>query len=212
MRISDRGSRRRRARVGAQAGFTLIELLVVIAIVALTAGAVTLALRDPTADRLEREAARLSALLEAARAESRASGLAVWWAPAQTDSGSAGFRFVGLPGDAARPQPWLDPEVRAEVAEGAPVGDADAAAGPGDGAAAPALIVLGPEAIIGAQRIALTLGGQRIELATDGLGPFVPAAPRSAAGALRSAPGAATAAAPGAGAPRAMATPARGVA
>ena len=56
-------------------GFTLIELLIVVAIVALASTLATLALRDPDASALEREADRLSALLEAARAESRASGL-----------------------------------------------------------------------------------------------------------------------------------------
>lgn len=177
MRISARGNRTAPPRAVA-AGFTLVELLVVVAIVALTAGAVTLALRDPAADRLAREAARLTALLEAARAESRATGIAVWWLPARSDQGHEGFRFVGLPGEAARHRDWLDPQVRAEVRPA----DADASAAGGFGraagaTAAPARIVLGPEAIIGAQRIVLTLGAQRLELATDGLGPFAPAQP-----------------------------------
>ena len=34
-------------------------------------------------------------------------------------------------------------------------------------------VLLGPEPLIGAQRIVLRLADQRIELATDGLGPFV---------------------------------------
>lgn len=186
MRTSARGNRTAPPRAAA-AGFTLIELLVVVAIVALTAGAVTLALRDPAADRLAREAARLAALLEAARAESRATGIAVWWLPARSDDGREGFRFVGLPGEAARHQSWLDPQVRAELL----TAGADAvAAGVGraaGGTMAPARIVLGPEAIIGAQRIVLTLGAQRLELATDGLGPFAPATPavERDAGALR---------------------------
>jgi len=142
----------RRAR-----GFTLIELLVVIAIVALTAGLASLALRDSAADRLEREALRLAALLEAARAESRATGLAVWWVPATDgasgEPGDGGFRFVGLPPSSTLPQRWLDPEVRAEV-----VG--------------PPQVALGPDALIGPQRIVLRLGSHRLALATDGLGPF----------------------------------------
>jgi general secretion pathway protein H len=32
---------------------------------------------------------------------------------------------------------------------------------------------LGPEPLIGAQRVVLRLGDQRVELGTDGLGPFV---------------------------------------
>lgn len=140
-------SARRRSR-----GFTLIELLVVVAIVALTAGLVSLALRDGSADRLEREGQRLSALLEAARAESRASGLAVWWRPAG-EADEPGFRFVGLPGEAGKARAWLQPEVRAEV-----VGASQ--------------VVLGPEALIGAQRIVLALGSQRLSLVTDGLSPF----------------------------------------
>ena len=34
-------------------------------------------------------------------------------------------------------------------------------------------VVLGPEPMIGAQRIVLRLDAQRLVLATDGLGPFV---------------------------------------
>ncbi len=52
-------------------GFTLIELLIVLVIVALASAVATLALRDPQASALEREADRLSALFEAARAEAR---------------------------------------------------------------------------------------------------------------------------------------------
>jgi len=33
-------------------------------------------------------------------------------------------------------------------------------------------VVLGPEPLIGAQRIVLRLGDQRLTLATDGIGPF----------------------------------------
>ena len=59
--------------------FTLIELLVVIAIIALATAGVGLALRDSGAAALQREGERLAALLEAARAQSRASGAAVRW-------------------------------------------------------------------------------------------------------------------------------------
>src|SRR5574337_2057930 len=134
------------------AGFTLIELMVVVALVAVAAGLVGLALRDPASQRLENEATRLSALLEAARAQSRASGLPVRWVPGTLD-GSGDFRFVGLPDSAGLPRHWLDPQVSAEVVGGR------------------GSVVLGPEPLIGPQRIVLRLADQRIEIATDGLGP-----------------------------------------
>jgi general secretion pathway protein H len=149
-RTSVPGSELRRQR----RGFTLIELMVVIAIIAIGAGVVSLALRDPAASRLEQEAARLSALLESARAQARASGLAVRWELAVPgNSDGAQFRFVGLPPSAAMPTHWLNDGVSAEVI----------------GARA---VALGPEPIIGAQRIVLRLDERRLALATDGLGPF----------------------------------------
>jgi general secretion pathway protein H len=50
------------------AGFTLIELLVVVALIAIATASLSLALRDPAESQLRREADRLAALLEAARA------------------------------------------------------------------------------------------------------------------------------------------------
>jgi general secretion pathway protein H len=172
-------------RPGHLHGFTLIELLIVVAIVAVASAVVTLAVRDPQASALEREADRLSALLEAARAESRASGLPLLWVPVKegaTVGGSsvrpepstdadgrqnanvsgrasgeqtAGFRFVGLPSRLGFPEHWQSPGVTAEVI-GAPA------------------LVLGPEPLIGAQRVALRLADRRLTLASDGLGPFLP--------------------------------------
>ncbi len=138
-------------------GFTLIELLVVIAIVAVSAGLITLSLRDGHAAKLEEEGARLAALLEMARAEARVSGVAVRWVPkvegnADPDP-AVQFRFVGLSAAQALPTRWLDPATRAEVV-GAPQ------------------VLLGPEAILPPQRIVLRLEAQRLELASDGLGPF----------------------------------------
>jgi general secretion pathway protein H len=138
-------------------------LLIVVAIVALASTLATLALRDPDASALEREADRLSALLEAARAESRASGLAVRWVPAPAsqageeagEENAPHFRFVGLPAALNLPQRWLTPQVQAEVV----------------GARS---LLLGPEPLIGAQRVSLRLGDRRLTLATDGLGPFEP--------------------------------------
>jgi general secretion pathway protein H len=142
-------------------GFTLIELLVVVALIAIASTVASLALRDPAAMQLEQEAARLAALLEAARAEARASGLRVRWMPSRRAVGEAdragGFTFIGLPtpadSPAALPSHWLNAGVRAQV-----VGATE--------------VRLGPEPLIGAQRIVLALDERQLVLATDGLGPF----------------------------------------
>jgi general secretion pathway protein H len=60
-------------------GFTLLELLVVVAIMAIATAGVSLALRDSSQTQLEREAQRLAALLESARAHSRMSANPVRW-------------------------------------------------------------------------------------------------------------------------------------
>ena len=134
-------------------GFTLIELLLVVALIAIASGVASLALRDPAAARLEQEAARLVALLESARAEARASGLAARWEPLSEQADGSGFRFVGLPATQPLPTHWLDTSTAAQVI----------------GARA---IVLGPEPLIGEQRILLRLDNQRLVLSTDGIGPF----------------------------------------
>ncbi len=147
-------------------GFTLIELMVVVALIAIASAVASLALRDPASTRLEHEGARLVALLEAARTEARAAGLRASWEPRAEQEGVEGFRFVGLPPATDMPTRWLAPGVRAEV--------------PGARA-----VQLGPEPLIGAQRIVLHLNEQSLTLATDGLGPFIVvdtdalAAPRS---------------------------------
>jgi general secretion pathway protein H len=134
-------------------GFTLIELMVVVALIAIASAVASLALRDPASTRLEHEGARLVALLEAARSEARAAGLTASWEPRSEQEGTEGFRFVGMPPSSELPTKWLAPGVTAEVL----------------GARA---VVLGPEPLIGAQRIVLHLESQSLTLATDGLGPF----------------------------------------
>jgi general secretion pathway protein H len=134
-------------------GFTLIELMVVVTIIAVASALVSLALRDPTAGRLDHEGARLVALLEAARTEARSAGLTASWEPRSGEEGVAGFRFVGFPPSAELATRWLEPGVTAEV-QGAPA------------------VPLGPEPLIGAQRIVLHLGDQHLVISTDGLGPF----------------------------------------
>jgi general secretion pathway protein H len=132
--------------VARRRGFTLLELLVVIAIIALGSAGVAFAMRDSAQTQLEREAQRLAALLESARAQSRASGQAVRWRVTPD-----GFRFDGLPTDTL-PRTWL---------------------APGIAASGPASVVLGPEPIIGRQSIVLSAaGGRQLRVETDGLRPF----------------------------------------
>ena len=134
-------------------GFSLLELLVVISIMALATAGVALSLRDSGQSQLEREAQRLSALLEAGRAQARASGTLVSW---QAQAQGPGFRFEGLPADNSLPTQWLDAGTR--VAEGS-------------------VLVLGPEPLLPPQRTVLThidTPELRVSVATDGRRPFAP--------------------------------------
>ena len=138
------------------AGVTLLELLVVLAIMALASAGVSLALRSAPGTQLEREAGRLAALLEAGRAASRASGRPVYWRP-----GSDGFVFEGLP-PATLPGHWLAPGVRVQSLQG-------------PGAAPVSALVLGPEPVLGPQRVDLShtdAPDQSLSLVSDGLHPF----------------------------------------
>lgn len=147
-------------------GFTLLELMVVIALLAIAVGMVSLSLRDGDSARLDEEATRLGALLEGARARARSMGRDVRW---QASADTPGFRFTGLPAGVQMPTTWLDERTRAEVI-GAPL-------------ASPGQLRLGPEPVIGVQRVVLRLGERQVVLATNGLGPFVqvdPAAPAHA--------------------------------
>jgi general secretion pathway protein H len=144
-------------------GFTLLELLVVIAIIALATAGVGLALRDSGQAALDREAERLAALLESARAQSRASGIAVRWRA--TPQGPASFSFDGLPVDSL-PTHWLAEGIAAQALTG-------------NGIAVPAL-QLGPDPIIAAQQVLLTMDGpdaHSVRIGTDGLRPFAIVAP-----------------------------------
>jgi len=146
-RTSAPGSKPRRAA----AGFTLLELMIVMVIVAVATGLVALTLRDRSQSQLETEAARLSALLETARTQSRIVGTEVRWKPLP----AGGFEFSGLPVSAAKELPthWLEGETTATVV-GAPQ------------------LRLGPEPLLPAQRVVLHLDNRQIAVGTDGLSPF----------------------------------------
>jgi general secretion pathway protein H len=130
------------------AGFTLLELLVVISIIAIASAGVAFALRDAGGDPLERDAQRLAALLESARARSRLSGQPVRWV-----AGDGAFRFEGLPANAL-PTQWLSRDTQVSGRR---------------------VLVLGPEPVIGPQAVVLTSADhpdRAVRVATDGLRPF----------------------------------------
>ena len=156
MPTSAAGNRRR----GVGSGFTLIELLVVMAIIALAMAGVGLAMRDSGQDTLDREAERLAALFEAARAQSRASGVPVRWHLTEQ-----GFVFEGVEKDAL-PSHWLASGIQVQglMANGVRVN----------------ALQLGPEPIIAAQQVAIgaeAAPGRSLLVATDGLRPFAVSQP-----------------------------------
>ncbi len=125
-----------------------MELLVVIALMALVSVGVVFAMGDNGQDQLQREGQRLAAQLEAARAQSRASGQAARWR-----ADSTGFVVEGLQGGSRR-SAWLNPPVATRTS--------------GD-------IVLGPEPLIGPQTIAIShpqRAANTVVIATDGVRPF----------------------------------------
>jgi general secretion pathway protein H len=127
---------------------------VVIAIIAIATAGVSFAMRDSSAAKLDREADRLAALLESARAQSRASGVAVRWRLVE-----GGFVFDGLPADAL-PSGWAAEGITAQASLA-------------NGAQVPAL-QLGPDPIIAAQQVTLYSAGppaRVLRIATDGCAP-----------------------------------------
>jgi general secretion pathway protein H len=130
-------------------GFTLLELLIVISIMALATAGVSLAMRDSGQTQLERDAARLAALLESGRAQSRGTGVPVRWR-----ADARGFRFDGLPPASALPSQWLDA---------------------GTTVRGPAILQLGPEPLIGPQQVVLVNQShpeRALRVVTDGVRPF----------------------------------------
>lgn len=157
------GSPERQARRAPASGFTLLELLVVLAIVAMASVGVGFAMRDGTQTQLEREALRLSALFESARARSQVSGVPVRWRVSPD-----GFQFDGLP-PSERPEDdlphaWLDADTTARVDTPVAVGSVPSGT-----------VLLGPEPILLPQNVSLLSRSQparRVRLATDGVRPF----------------------------------------
>ena len=134
--------------------------MVVVAIIAIATAGVSFAMRDSGQTTLEREGDRLAALLESARAQARANGVAVRWRVTPE-----GFTFDGLP-PGALPGNWLASAITAqpESASGAPI----------------AALQLGPDPIIAAQQVVLSTEGpppRSLRIATDGLRPFAVASP-----------------------------------
>lgn len=133
-----------------QRGFTLLELMVVVAIIAIASVGVAISLPNQNSVSLEREAQRLAALLESARAQSRASGLLVRWRATED-----GFKFEGLKSKGSDELQNLSHWTE----KGIELGDQK-------------VLVLGPEPIIAKQTIVLQLEDQKIQVSTDGLHPF----------------------------------------
>lgn len=134
-----------------QRGFTLMEIVIVAAIIAIGSAVAVLAWPDNGARILQREGDRLSALLESARMNSRASGQPIIWQASEN-----GFRFKGNAAHFIQtlPKNWLNQGVVAH------------SNGP---------IVLGPEPLLPAQSITLSLQYQpqtQAIVQTDGLAPF----------------------------------------
>lgn len=147
-----------------QQGLTLLELMVVLLIIGLATTGVALALRDGAQTQLEREAQRLVAKLEAARAQSRTSGQPWVWLPSTT-----GFVIHALPRTPQQPvvqESWLQEGTQATV-------DLPAtSSGPA--------VVLGPEPLLSPIQISLRIrpaanspdAPLTLRIGTDGLKPF----------------------------------------
>ncbi len=152
-----------------QHGLTLLELLVVLAIIGFSVAGVSLSLRDSNQTQLEREAQRLVAVLEAARAQSRTSGVALIWQPT-----AEGFviRPAIAPNQAlsnfaspiaTRTETWLTTGTQAAI----------------NTATRTNLVLLGPEPILAPARITLSVATSNsakpaptLIIGTDGLRPF----------------------------------------
>lgn len=138
-------------------GFTLLELMVVVTIVAIATATIVLSLPDNDDTILEKEAQRLSALLESARSQSRIIGTDVYWKPNEH-----GFEITGLSLPDKKidlPHDWLDKEDNFKIQ----MFNNDRTV---------SSINLGPEPMLAPQRIEISLGKYTAKVKTDGLAPF----------------------------------------
>lgn len=161
-----------------QQGLTLLELMVVLLIIGLATTGVSLALRDSSGTQIEREAQRLVAKLEAARAQSRTSGQTLVWRPlsdgfvietlvppAPTPQSLQQLQRMGQATPNTQKEAWLQANTQATIL--VPSG-----AGP------QAVVVLGPEPIVSPVQISLRLttpqnnANPMLRIGTDGLRPF----------------------------------------
>lgn len=140
-------------------GFTLIELLVVLVIVVSVVKGVGMAVVNRGSDSLDREAQRLAAVLEVARAQAQVSGTEI-----RVDISTDGFSVTRESVHEAVPStqstPWLSQGTIGKVS----------------GKLGATSIQLGPEPFIDAQEIVLTninVPSESVKLMTDGVGPFV---------------------------------------
>jgi general secretion pathway protein H len=168
-----------------QQGLTLLELLVVLAIIGFSLAGVSLSLRDSNQTQLEREAQRLVAVLEAARAQSRTSGMALIWqptaegfvirpalAPNQALGNTAPSSATGNTASpiTARTETWLTTGTQAAVSTATQATNNTTPTN---------LVVLGPEPILAPARITLSVttsnsakAAPTLSIGTDGLRPF----------------------------------------
>ena len=147
-------------------GFTLIELMVVIAMIAIATAGVTFAFRDNESSLLDKEADRLSNVLEAVRVQSRSSGVAMVWLPLA--NGFVVLPEAALAGPSVQISPlsinaWLAPAMSARIVDGATNEQSRAQ---------PPRLRLGAEPMLAPSAVVLRLGERQLQVATDGLRPF----------------------------------------
>lgn len=134
-----------------QQGFTLLELLIVVTLIAIASSVAVLSIPSSASKQLQEEALRLSSLLEIARAQSRASGLAV-----SLHVQARGFTFEGMPSVQKLSNHWLYETTHAPKQR----------------------VQLGPEPVIAPQQLRLlSNAGKTLVLVTDGVRPFEVQAP-----------------------------------